>query len=183
MNIDTTVMRYNTTRLCLRPFSQADFNDVYKYSSNTAFCKLINWQLQGEKETNRQRFDAFVSRKDALAIDYCGEIIGFLKLSDEKRVAGFEQFNCLRLDFALASDYWGQGLMVEALKVLCDDLFANYGMDYIFSANEKENNQLRRVFQKGGFQFFADYCEGEQAYQINVITRRDYLESQEGNLC
>ena len=32
MNIDISDMRYNTTRLCIRPFVQADFNDVYKYA-------------------------------------------------------------------------------------------------------------------------------------------------------
>ena len=39
MNIDISDMRYNTTRLCIRPFVQADFNDVYKYASVESFTK------------------------------------------------------------------------------------------------------------------------------------------------
>ena len=97
------------------------------------------------------RFVDFVNRKDSLAIDYCGEIIGFLRLSDEDRVDGFQQFNTLRLDFALASEYWGQGLMVESLKALCFDLFERYDVEYMFSSNEADNHQLARVFQKAGF--------------------------------
>ena len=183
MNIDISDMRYNTTRLCIRPFVQADFNDVYKYASVESFTKLIGWQNCNDREDRKLRFVDFVNRKDSLAIDYCGEIIGFLRLSDEDRVDGFQQFNTLRLDFALASEYWGQGLMVESLKALCFDLFERYDMEYIFSANEADNHQLARVFQKAGFQFFEDYCGDDQHYQINVLTRRDYLESKEGALC
>ena len=66
MNIDISDMRYNTTRLCIRPFVQADFNDVYKYASVESFTKLIGWQNCNDREHCKLRFVDLVNRKDSL---------------------------------------------------------------------------------------------------------------------
>ena len=57
------------------------------------------------------------------------------------------------LGYYLAQDYWGKGLMPEAVKQICDYVFCNTDMIRIFAEPFAQNTRSCRVLEKAGFQY------------------------------
>ena len=85
----------------------------------------------------------------AYAIDIGGRAVG--------SIGAFRQGNIHRrtaeLGYYLAEEYWGKGVMTEAVKQLCDKLFAETDILRIFSEPFSYNIGSRRVLEKAGFRF------------------------------
>lgn len=59
------------------------------------------------------------------------------------------------LGYWLAEEYWGRGVMTEAVRQICREAFARYGILRIFAEPFADNRGSRRVLEKAGFT-----CEG-----------------------
>lgn len=85
----------------------------------------------------------------AYTIDVDGKAVG--------SIGAFRQGNIHRrtaeLGYYLAEEYWGKGVMTEAVKQLCDKLFADTDILRIFAEPFVYNIGSRRVLEKAGFQF------------------------------
>ncbi|MBO4535015.1 MAG: GNAT family N-acetyltransferase, partial [Clostridia bacterium] len=53
--------------------------------------------------------------------------------------------------YVLSRDYWGQGLMPEAVEAVIDYLFGTLGYDFVTCGHFEWNAQSRRVIEKCGF--------------------------------
>ena len=84
----------------------------------------------------------------AFAITVDGKVVG--------SISAFRQENIHRqtaeLGYYLAEPYWGQGIMTEAVRQLCADLFARTDLIRIFAEPFAYNTASRRVLEKAGFQ-------------------------------
>lgn len=63
--------------------------------------------------------------------------------------------SCREIGCVLSKDYWGQGLMPEAINEVIKYLFIEKGLDIIFYGHFVRNNQSARVSEKCGFQYYA----------------------------
>lgn len=83
----------------------------------------------------------------AYAIDVGGKAVG--------SIGAFRQENIHRqtaeLGYYLAEEYWGKGVMTEAVKQLCNKLFAETDILRIFAEPFSYNIGSRRVLEKAGF--------------------------------
>jgi ribosomal-protein-alanine N-acetyltransferase len=77
------------------------------------------------------------------------------------------------IGYVLSKDYWGQGLMPEAVKAVIDWLFEEEKLDFIMVGHFDWNNQSRRVIEKCGFQYVKT-VQYETRYNT-VETCRDYI--------
>ena len=59
------------------------------------------------------------------------------------------------LGYWLAEDYWGRGIMTEAVRQICREAFDRFDILRIFAEPFAENLGSRRVLEKAGF-----VCEG-----------------------
>ncbi|WP_325200086.1 GNAT family N-acetyltransferase [Oscillibacter sp.] len=59
------------------------------------------------------------------------------------------------LGYWLAEDYWGRGVMTEAVRQICREAFDRFDILRIFAEPFAENLGSRRVLEKAGF-----LCEG-----------------------
>ena len=94
----------------------------------------------------------------ALVLKENGQMIG--TLSVQKRPWGEYPINqALRgreLGFDLNRDYWGRGLMPEAVKAVIDYCFQELSFDYLTCGHFDRNDRSRRVVEKSGFRFLKN---------------------------
>lgn len=58
--------------------------------------------------------------------------------------------------YVLSKDYWGKGLMPEAVKRVIQYAFDEEGWDFLLCGHFLENRQSRRVIEKSGFHYYRD---------------------------
>ena len=88
------------------------------------------------------------------------ETFAFAVTVDEKAIGSigaFRQGNIHRqtaeLGYYIAEEYWGKGIMAEAVKQLCDHVFAHTDIIRIFAEPFARNSASCRVLEKAGFQY------------------------------
>ena len=85
----------------------------------------------------------------AFAITVNGKVIG--------SIGAFRQGNIHRqtaeLGYYIAEEYWGKGIMTEAVKQLCDYVFSNTDIIRIYAEPFSYNIGSCRVLEKAGFQY------------------------------
>ena len=85
----------------------------------------------------------------AFAVTVDGEVIG--------SIGAFRQGNIHRqtaeLGYYIAEEYWGRGIMTEAVGLLCDYVFSNTDIIRIYAEPFAHNIGSCRVLEKAGFQY------------------------------
>ena len=85
----------------------------------------------------------------SFAITVDGRVIG--------SIGAFRQENIHRqtaeLGYYIAEEYWGKGIMTEAVKQLCGYVFAYTDIIRIFAEPFARNSASCRVLEKAGFQY------------------------------
>lgn len=85
----------------------------------------------------------------AYAIDVDGKAVGSIGAFRQGNI----HFRTAELGYYLAEEYWGQNIMTEAVKQLCEKLFKETDLLRIFAEPFAYNIGSRRVLEKAGFQF------------------------------
>ena len=85
----------------------------------------------------------------AFAITVNGKVIG--------SIGAFRQTNIhnkiAELGYYIAEEYWGKGIMTEAVKQLCDYVFSHTDIIRIYAEPFAYNIGSCRVLEKAGFQY------------------------------
>jgi len=99
--------------------------------------------------------NSFIEGKKTFAIAYQGKVIGSLGI-EKYHESDFPEYSLLQgreLGYVLSKDYWGKGLMPEAVKAVIDWLFNEVKLDFIIVGHFDRNAQSKRVVEKCGFQY------------------------------
>lgn len=106
---------------------------------------------QDGKEYISLMLDADENDTFAFAVTIDGKAIG--------SISAFRQVNIHRqtaeLGYYIAEEYWGKGIMTDAVKLLCDYVFKHTDIIRIYAEPFAYNTASCRVLEKAGFQ-----CEG-----------------------
>lgn len=78
------------------------------------------------------------------------------------------ELSCREIGCVLSKDYWGQGLMPEAINEVINYLFNEKKLDIIFYGHFVSNNQSARVSEKCGFKYY-----GSGVYETHFGTVED----------
>ena len=153
--IDISKVILNTERLVLRPWRQADLQDFYEYASVDGVGQMAGWLPHESIETTQMILDSFITHKKTFALDIGGKVIGSLGIEFYKEDE-FPELDTLcgrSIGYVLSKEYWGRGLMPEAVKAVIDYLFREEKLDFLMISHYAFNNQSRRVIEKCGFLF------------------------------
>jgi len=122
------------------------------WASDPKVAQYLTWDAHISPEQSRQVIAAWVeSYKDLdyyhWAIEYRGQAIGsigIVELSDKdaRAVAGY----------CIGYDYWGKGLMTEALGAVIEFMFGEVGLNRLCAYHDIENPASGRVMLKCGMQ-------------------------------
>ena len=145
-----------TDRLILRPFEQADFDDFFEYASVEGTGEMAGWHHHQDKQKSQEILDLFISEDKTFAVclRQSGKVIGSLgveKYGMEDKLTEFDGYRGREIGYVLSRDYWGRGLMTEAVRAVSDYLFNECDLDFLTCGYYDFNSRSRRVQEKCGF--------------------------------
>lgn len=155
-NIDITGVQIETERLLLRSFNIDDLDDLFEYASVERVGECAGWAHHKNKEESLKILKMFIEEKKTFAVVYkeTGKVIGSLGI-DEYRLADklseFFNYQGREIGYVISKDYWGRGLMSEAVKAVIDYLFNQLDLDFLLCGYYDFNSRSKRVQEKCGF--------------------------------
>lgn len=154
-HIDITNVVLKTERLTLRPWKETDLEDFYEYARVDGVGQMAGWNPHRSIEESRDILSRFVAGKKVFALEYQGKAIGSLGVEEykEKNYPELAALQGREVGYVLSKDYWGQGLMPEAVRAVIGWLFGEEKLDFVMVGHFDWNNQSRRVIEKCGFQY------------------------------
>lgn len=146
-------MELETKRLYLRPFIQADAVDLYDYAKDPRVGPAAGWRPHA----------SLAESQEIIRTVFCTPYVFAMVLKETGRVIGSAGFTGrhrkeLRgpddeIGYSLAPEYWGQGLVPEAVKELIRFGFENRGLQTIWCCHDDGNIKSKRVIRKCGFPY------------------------------
>lgn len=156
--IDITNVTLKTPRLTLRPWRQEDLLDFNAYARVDGVGQRAGWAPHKALEESQRILDLFIQGKRTFAIEYRGKAIGSIGIEEYEEAyhPDLADLKGRELGYVLSKDYWGQGLMPEAVQAVIRYLFGTVGLDFLLVYHFVWNDQSRRVIEKCGFQYIKD---------------------------
>lgn len=145
-----------TDRLILRPFKNNDLNDLFEYASVPGVGEMAGWAHHEDIEFSKSILKMFIDEDKVFAIvlKENNKVIGSLGVEETAMNYGLTDLDTYKgreIGYVLAKDYWGKGIMPEAVKCVIDYLFNEVGLDFLTCGYYTFNNQSKRVQEKCGF--------------------------------
>jgi ribosomal-protein-alanine N-acetyltransferase len=138
-----------TARLVLRPMTLEDAADVFAYSADPAVLQYTTGitpaRLEETESWLRDLLDDPETHMWALRLEDDDRVIGALELGVPSPGVG-------SVHYAIGRDYWGGGLMTEAVDTICQWAFETLtGMHEISTSVVEANVASARVLEKCRF--------------------------------
>ncbi len=151
--IDISNVVLKTKRLTLRPWSLEDLDDFYEYAKVDGVGQMAGWLPHENKEKSLMILNMFIEEKKTFAIEYNGKVIGSLGVEeyDEEQLPEFKNKTGREIGYVLSKDYWGLGIMPEAVKEVIRYCFEELKFDFLVCGHFLDNSQSKRVQEKCGF--------------------------------
>ncbi len=182
--IDITQVTLKTDRLILRPWKMSDLEDFYEYARVDGVGQMAGWAPHESIEISRRILESFISGKKVFALEHEGNVIGSLGIEwyPEDKFPEFSQLKCREIGYVLSKDYWGRGLMPEAVGEVIRYLFEDLGADAIFCGYFVRNRQSARVQEKCGFKHYSTIkyqtrMGTVEDTEVNILYRKDWEDS------
>lgn len=155
--IDITAVVLKTDRLTLRPWRESDLPDFYEYARVDGVGQMAGWKPHRDLEESRRILDMFIAGKKVFALEHGGKVIGSLGIEEysEKNYPELADKVGREIGYVLSKDYWGRGLMPEAVKAVINWLFEEEKLDFIICGHFDHNSRSRRVIEKCGFRYLG----------------------------
>ena len=173
--IDVSDIRIETDRLILRAWKITDLMDLYEYAMVPGVGVMAGWRHHESLDESRKILEMFIRQKKTFALelkDNC-KVIGSLGLEELDPDPVEDERRGREIGYVLSKDYWGKGLMPEAVRAVIGYCFSELKFDYLTCGHFIRNDRSRRVVEKCGFVYF-----GESQYETRydtVETSRNYV--------
>lgn len=157
--VNVTAIRIETDRLILRPWHETDLADFYEYAKVDGVGQMAGWLPHASIEESRQILGFFIDGKKTFALELKenGNVIGSVGLEErDENIDLPEDMMGREIGYVLSKEYWGRGLMPEAVKAVIDYCFRELHFDYLTCGHFLWNEQSRRVVEKCGFRYIKD---------------------------
>ena len=164
--IDVNNIHIETERLILRPWRESDLPDFYAYASHPDVGIHAGWNPHRSMEESKQILAMFIREKKVFALELkeTGKVIGSLGLEEPNPDPVADGYG-REIGYVLGKEYWGRGLMPEAVRAVIGYCFDVLHYDYLTCSHFLRNDRSRRVIEKIGFTFF-----GESDFETSMNT-------------
>lgn len=158
MNADFKINKktIETKRLILRPFRPTDLDDFYRYASVEGVGEMAGWKHHESMDETRKILNFFIDNDNVFAIclkenDRVIGSLGVEKYGLEEKLTEFDGYYGRELGYVLSKDFWGRGLVPEAVTAVIEYLFHELSYDFLLCGYYNFNERSRRVQEKCGF--------------------------------
>lgn len=176
-------MKVRTERLVLRPFTEADRDDVHLYASDPAVCFFTDWGPNTDADTDEfiaAAVDSGAPLNTAVMLAQevlgasgpvaAGTVIGSVSAFGAHRGPVDANPASRELGWVVRRDLWGQGIATEAVTGLIDGL-ADEGVVREFHARcRPQNRASSRVMEHVGMTFVETIAKDK-------LIRGDWVDS------
>jgi len=143
-------------RLILRPFCGSDLDGLFEYASVPGVGEMAGWSHHKSIDETERILRSFIEKDKTFAITEraTGKLIGSLGVEEYgllDKLTEFDGYLGRELGYVLSRDFWGRGLMTEALRTVIDYLFFTVGLDFLLCGHYDKNERSKRVQEKCGF--------------------------------
>lgn len=146
---------FETPRLIVRPILDADFPDIFRMQSDPATMRYIRAPVS-EEYLVRQRLTMWAEYNQkcpdlgvfTLENKLSGAFVGYVTA---RHVDFDPASNEYEIGYALAREWWGQGLASEIVPPLCQYLFEKIATPKIVAFTDPANAASEKVLLKSGF--------------------------------
>lgn len=165
--IDISGIVLKTERLILRPWEETDLLDFNEYASVDGVGQMAGWLPHKNLEESKCILDMFIKERKTFALELEGKVIGSLGIDEysEEEFPEFKDFDGRELGYVLSKNYWGSGLIPEAVREVIKFLLETVDLDFIICCHFTDNPQSMRVQEKCGFKHYK-LIESETRYGI-----------------
>lgn len=145
--------RIETHRLVLRQYRIEDAEDVFNnWASDPEVTRYLTWPTHKDISTTQAVINSWIPCYEdggyfnwVLEWKESGRVIGSItvvKLNEETEAAD--------IGYCLSREFWGRGIMPEALRAVMDYLFDVVGINRIAAYHDVKNPKSGRVMEKAG---------------------------------
>ena len=154
-----------TERLILRRFSPRDAEDMYRnWASDPEVTRFLTWPCHTSPEGTRALLEQWAEKyADGTyfnwAIEYrrSRQAIGSIAVGKLN-----EEIGSAELGYCIGREYWGQGILPEALTAVMHFLFADAGFNRISACHDVNNPRSGRVMEKAGMRYEGTLRQAEK---------------------
>jgi len=181
--IDITGIVLETPRLILREFQESDVEDLYEYAKVEGVGEMAGWLHHENINVSKRILELFIQSKTTFAIVYKenNKVIGSLGIDkyEEDVFPEFQEKQGREIGYVLSKEYWGQGLMPEAVHKVIEYLFEKEQLDFLICGHFVHNLQSYRVQEKCGFVHYKkrirESAIGTRESWYSLLERDNYV--------
>lgn len=148
-------MTLETNRLVLRPWEEADAEELYQYAKDPAVGPIAGWPPHTSVENSREIIRSVLSAPEiyAVVLKETGKPVGSvgIMLGENSNVPLGEQE--AEIGYWIGVPYWGRGLIPEAVRELQRRCFEDLHCTAIWCVYYDDNIKSKRVQEKCGFRY------------------------------
>lgn len=166
-------MVFETERLYVRQYTDADFELFFRFSSDEELMRYIR------PVQTREECLAFFNQNNAEYKDHpqYGRW-ALISKADDTTVGSFaviplKETDDIQVGYVLLQEHWGKGYIDETLKGAIRYCFERLGLDSIVGVTEVPNTASQKVLLKNGFVYERSYPEKDitlNLYRLNKAT-------------
>lgn len=162
-------MNITTSKLFLRTFISSDLNNLHNIMSNENIASLAGFSKKSTLVETNSILNIFLNEPSdtlwAITLKSENKAIGWIELHSSINSL---DTTTKELGFVLYQDYWGLGLMPEAINALIDYSFNTLHINKLICSHFENNKQSKRVIEKCGFKFNSKQNDKLYYYLINI---------------
>lgn len=149
------MLSLTTERLLLRSWQESDSADLYEYAKSEWVGPFAGWKPHQNEAESKEIIKRFIEADDTYAIVLKDEnkVIGGIGLHHRFPDESLQHLNQREIGYVLNPNYWGRGIVPEAVTCLLDHGFHHLGLDLIWCAHYDFNAKSKRVIEKCGFNY------------------------------
>ena len=149
------VREIETERLILRAVTVEDAEAIFAWASDPDVNKFMIYPLHENTDVTREWLKTRdINGKDEFDLGFVlketGELIG------QGGLFYNEDLDAWEVGYNLRKDYWGQGLVPEAIQAIIDYVDKEKGIRAIVGEFAKDNKKSKRVMEKLGMTYWKD---------------------------
>lgn len=167
-------MILQTERLILRPILLSDAEDIFEYSKETDVGPNAGWKPhENIEETISIMNELFIGKTEifGIVLKEDGKMIGSIGfMEDLKR----QNIKARMIGYSMSSNFWGKGIMTEAVKELLRFGFENSNIEIISAYCYPNNSRSKRVLLKCGFEYEGRLRKCERLFSGEIADNDCY---------
>lgn len=143
----------------LRKWTEDDLDSLVKHANNFNIAKFLTNQFPYPyTRQDGENYLSFASKENPtqlFAIEINGEAVGSIGLFPQSDIHAKNA----EMGYWLSEDYWGQGIMTQAIRELVRYGFEAFDINRIYARPFGTNKGSQRVLEKAGFTLEAKFSK------------------------